>query len=70
MASDDDPRIEALESKVTFQEDTIQKLNDVVTEQDVRIHELENSLRLLIESIRQQSTAIEAEPENDPPPHY
>ena len=70
MASDDDPRIEALESKVTFQEDTIQKLNDVVTDQDVRIHELENSLRLLLESIREQSTAIVAEPENDPPPHY
>ena len=70
MATDDDPRIEALESKVTFQEDTIQKLNDVVTEQDVRIHELESSLRLLLESIREQSSAVMVEPEKDPPPHY
>ncbi len=66
----DDARLEELESKVAFQEDTIQKLNEVVIEQDVRIHDLETSLRLLLDNIRAQATGIEIEPADEPPPHY
>ena len=66
----DDARLEALESKVAFQEDTIQKLNEVVIEQDARIHDLETSFRLLLASIRDQATGLEIEPEEEPPPHY
>ena len=68
--ANDDVRLEELESKVTFQEDTIQKLNEVVIEQDVRIHDLETSLRLLLDNIRAQATDIEIEPAQEPPPHY
>ena len=68
--ANDDVRLEELESKVTFQEDTIQKLNEVVIEQDVRIHDLETSLRLLLDNIRAQATDIEIEPAHEPPPHY
>ena len=68
--ANDDVRLEELESKVAFQEDTIQKLNDVVIEQDARIHDLETSLRLLLDNIRAQATGIEIEPADEPPPHY
>ncbi len=68
--ANDDVRLEELESKVAFQEDTIQKLNDVVIEQDARIHDLETSFRLLLESIRDQTTGPEIDPEDEPPPHY
>ncbi|MCH8140260.1 MAG: SlyX family protein [Proteobacteria bacterium] len=66
----DDARLEELESKVAFQEDTIQKLNDVVIEQDARIHDLETSFRLLLENMSARATGIEIEPEDEPPPHY
>ncbi len=68
--ANDDVRLEELESKVTFQEDTIQKLNEVVIDQDMRIHDLETSLRLLLDNIRAQATGIEIEPADEPPPHY
>ena len=68
--TDNDARLEELESKIAFQEDTIQKLNDVVIEQDARIHGLETSLRLLVENLRDRATATEIEPQDEPPPHY
>ena len=68
--TDNDARLEELESKVAFQEDTIQKLNEVVIEQDARIHGLETSLRLLVENLRDRATSGEIEPEDEPPPHY
>ncbi len=68
--TDNDARLEELESKVAFQEDTIQKLNEVAIEQDARIHGLETSLRLLVENLRDRATGGEIEPEDEPPPHY
>ncbi len=68
--TDNDARLEELESKVAFQEDTIQKLNEVVIEQDARIHGLETSLRLLVENLRDRATATEIDPQDEPPPHY
>lgn len=68
--TDNDARLEELESKIAFQEDTIQKLNEVVIEQDARIHGLETSLRILVENLRDRATATEIEPQDEPPPHY
>ncbi len=68
--ANDDVRLEELESKVAFQEDTIQKLNDVAIGQDARIHDLETSFRLLLGNMRAQNTGIEIEPADEPPPHY
>ena len=62
-------RLDDLESKVTFQENTIQKLNEVVIAQEARIHDLETSLRLLLESLRNQASPG-IEPVENPPPHY
>ena len=68
--TDNDARLEELESKITFQEDTIQKLNEVVIEMDARIHALETSFKLLLENLESQARGIEIEPEEEPPPHY
>ena len=69
--ANDDARLEELESKVAFQEDTIQKLNDVLIEHDTRVHDLESSFRLLLESLSDQATGLETESEDEPPPpHY
>lgn len=64
-------RLEALEMKLSFQEDTIEQLNDVVTSQTIEIQKLWDANRLLKASLSElragQPGSNEAEP---PPPHY
>ncbi len=63
-------RIQDLEAKLTFQDDTLQKLNDALVEQQSRINHLQASLKWLLERARQQGFD-ELEPSDDlPPPHY
>jgi SlyX protein len=69
--SADQERIEALETKLTFQEDTIQVLNDALIEQQARIDHLEAMLKLVSERVL--TTPEEAQNESapePPPPHY
>jgi SlyX protein len=67
--SSDDPRLEILETKVAFQEDTIQQLNDALVAQQNRIDRLAAMLEVLAEQLRtvQEPDSPMAEP---PPPHY
>lgn len=66
-------RLEALESKVAFQEDTIQQLNDALVGQQARIDRLQAEMEamalMLAEQVRggAESGAVLVEP---PPPHY
>ena len=63
-------RIHDLEAKLTFQDDTLQKLNDALVEQQSRIDHLQATLKWLLERARQQGFD-ELEPSDDlPPPHY
>ncbi len=63
-------RIQDLEAKLTFQDDTLQKLNDALAEQQSRIDHLQATLKWLLERARQQGFD-ELEPSDDlPPPHY
>jgi len=62
-------RIEDLETKLTFQEDTIQKLNDVIVTCQTRIDELDAIIRMLTEQVRTAEPIIKPEDE-PPPPHY
>ena len=62
-------RIEDLETKLTFQEDTIQKLNDVIVTCQTRIDELDAIVRMLTEQVRTAEPIIKPEDE-PPPPHY
>lgn len=67
----DHERIEALETKLTFQEDTIQVLNDALIEQQGRIDHLEAMLKLVSERVLtapdEEQNPSAPEP---PPPHY
>ena len=62
-------RIEDLETKLTFQEDTIQKLNDVIVTCQTRVDELDAIIRMLMEQVRTAEHIIKPEDE-PPPPHY
>ncbi len=64
-------RLAELETRVTFQEQTIQELNEVVTRQQTQIDRLEKEVENLKAHLASlaPSLVIPAE-EEKPPPHY
>ena len=64
-------RITELESRVAFQEQLIDQLNDVVANQDRILLELTAVVKVMGEKINQsQIGAAETVTEEAPPPHY
>jgi SlyX protein len=65
-------RLIEIETKLAFQEDTIQALNAVVCQQQKQIEHLEATLKLLIERYRQLSAEPDTgnKPVHEIPPHY
>jgi SlyX protein len=62
-------RIDALETRLTFQDETIETLNKTITEQWLKIDALTRQLANLSE--RLQEAEIRApDAANEPPPHY
>lgn len=60
-----------LETRVAFQEHTIQQLNDVVTRQQFQIERLEMELRnIKARMAAWASSQVAQESEETPPPHY
>lgn len=60
-----------LESKLAFQDDTIEKLNSVVTQQQVQLDHLNLQVEKLQEWIKNlQPSNIASSSEETPPPHY
>jgi SlyX protein len=65
-----DERIEAFETKLAFQDDTVQQLNDALVEQQSRIDQLELSLRALLKRLDESADDLRPPPDNERPPHY
>ena len=64
-------RLVDLETKLAYQEDTIQALNEVVCEQQKQIDQLAATCKLLVDRIRQLSVPAEMdEILDEKPPHY
>ena len=63
-------RIDALESKVTFQDDTIEQLNSALVHQQSRIDRLETRVTVLQKQLEAQGTDAADELGEMPPPHY
>ena len=62
-------RVDAVESRLTFQDDAIETLNKAVTEQWTKIDALTRQLFLLNERLQEAETQM-PRPANEPPPHY
>jgi SlyX protein len=62
-------RIERLESRLAFQDDTIETLNKTVTEQWAKIDALTRQLVVLGERLQEAESQM-PRPANEPPPHY
>ena len=64
-------RIIELETKISYQDHTVQELNEVVTEQQRQIDQLEKNVNKLSEHLKAQNPSDLARPEEEaPPPHY
>ena len=64
-------RIESLESKVAFQDDTIDTLNQSITDLSIENSILKRQVLLLAEKVKsQRSSLVASESEETPPPHY
>ena len=64
-------RIIELETKLSYQEDTISQLNDVVCRQQNQLDEIDQKCELLFSSTRALTQKLSGEDgEADKPPHY
>jgi SlyX protein len=62
-------RIDALEMRLTYQDETIEALNQTVTAQWKQIDALTRRIAELGERVR-EAEAARPGPANEPPPHY
>jgi SlyX protein len=69
MANTKDERLEALETRIAYQDQTIEELNAAITEQWKTIDLLVKKLAILEEQVRSGSYIADPASEQ-PPPHY
>jgi SlyX protein len=62
-------RIDALEERLTYQDESIEQLNQTITAQWKQIDALTRQLAVLSERLQQAETSAPA-PANERPPHY
>jgi SlyX protein len=62
-------RVDALETRLTFQDETIEALNKTITEQWLKIDALTRQIVVLSERL-QEAEARTPGAVNEPPPHY
>lgn len=69
MSADTAERLERLESRIAFQDQTLEDLNAVITEQWMVIEQLRRKVEVMEEQVR--SGGYIADPASEkPPPHY
>lgn len=63
-------RIDELETRLTFQDDTIASLNEALVMQQQRIDKLEKLVQLVVERVTEVAPELDLPGEEEPPPHY
>jgi SlyX protein len=63
-------RIDELETRIAFQEDLINSLNDALGQQQRRLMELTRSIEKLHEQIKETREQPLPAADDEPPPHY
>ncbi len=70
MTVDLESRVMDLETRLAFQDDTIQTLNDVLVEQQRIMERLQLQLRALAKRQEGMQVPMDAGEDEAPPPHY
>ncbi len=70
MSMEIEGRVVELETRLAFQDDTIQSLNDVLVEQQKRIDHLQMQVAGLAKRQEELTGQIEISEDEAPPPHY
>ncbi|KZX78992.1 hypothetical protein A3715_35155 [Oleiphilus sp. HI0009] len=63
-------KLEELEMKLAFQDDTIDTLNQIVTKQSREIQDLWTANKVLKQSLNEMKSGNEDNAPEPPPPHY
>lgn len=63
-------RLDALEIRVAYQDETIEALNATITAQWQQIDALTRSVKVLDDRLQQAEANAPAAPANERPPHY
>ena len=63
-------RVMDLESRLAFQDDTIQALNDVLVAQQNAVDRLQMQIAALLKRQEEMGGQFESSEEEAPPPHY
>jgi len=70
MGNEMETRMEALETKISYQEHLIQELNEVVISQQNQVDKLEKTLQELKNYLRHAEAGQSSPEQEAPPPHY
>lgn len=64
-------RVEALEERITYQDDAIETLNQTITRQWAQIDALTRQIANLTDRLREaEAKSAMGTPRDEPPPHY
>lgn len=64
-------RIDDLECKVAFQEQTIDELNEALAQQQLLINKMKDQMKYVVGKMKNMETSNMADPNKEPPPpHY
>lgn len=64
-------KIEDLECKAAFQEQTIEELNDALSQQQILISKMQHQMKYVVGKVKNIDGSNLADPtEETPPPHY
>ncbi|KGS15824.1 MULTISPECIES: SlyX family protein [Pseudomonas syringae group] len=63
-------RVMELESRMAFQDDTIQALNDVLIKQQRELEHLQQQMAAMLKRQEEMGSQFDTFEEDAPPPHY